>query len=78
MTEHSVEVIETKLDILIDDFQRFRDQDRNKIKELYKEVHKCNLSIAEMNTTLSWHKVIGASIISFVTVAIGYQFNKGQ
>lgn len=78
MSDRSVEVIETKLDILIDDFQRFRDQDRAKIKQLYGEVHKCNLNIAEMKTTLLWHKVIGASIISFLTVAIGYQFNKGQ
>lgn len=77
MSDHSVEVIETKLDILIDDFQRFREQDREKIKQLYTEVHKCNLNIAEMKTTLSWHKAIGASIISFITIAVGYQINKG-
>ena len=66
MSGHSSEVIETKLDILIDDFQRFRIQDREKIKQLYDEVHICNVEIAEIQTSLSWYKRIGAIIIGIM------------
>ena len=78
MSEITKEVLETKLDILIEDFQRFRTQDREKIKELYTETHLCREEIASMRETLRWHKIIATSIIGFATMVFGYFFTKGN
>ena len=72
MSEHSVDVIKAKLDILIEDFQRFRTQDREKIKELYTEIHECKTEITVVKNTLEWHRIIVGTAIVGVTSLLGY------
>lgn len=83
MSEHSTEVIQSQLKILIDDFQRYRehqekdrDADRKVRGEMYKSLNECNIKIAKVETSLNWHRRIGATIVGAITVAIGYQFNR--
>lgn len=66
MTEaEEILVISTKLDILIDDFQRFRDE----YKAVGERVIERDLRQERKNNTIWWHTVIGSfvivSIISF-------------
>jgi len=74
MSEHSVEVVETKLDILIGDFQRFRENDREKIRKLYQEIHTCNKEITEIQTTLSWYKRFTGILFGAIASIIVYKF----
>lgn len=70
MSETGVKVLETKLDILIEDFQRFR-TGQEKVNHAL-DVHLTDDSEiqAKLLTTLKWHSVIGTSMAS----AIGYIF----
>ena len=72
MSEHSVDVLGTKLDILIADFQRFRTQDREKIKELYTEVHECKTEITVVKNTLEWHRIIVGVAFAGVATLLSY------
>ncbi len=72
MSEHSVDILGTKLDILIADFQRFRTQDRAKIKELYTEVHECKTEITVVKNTLEWHRIIVGTAFLGVASLLSY------
>ena len=63
MSEHSTEVIQSQLKILIDDFQRYRehqekdrDADRKVRGEMYKSLNECNTITVE-NTNRRLPKV---------------------
>lgn len=56
-------VLETKLDILIKDFQRFRDQQENVNKELAVHSLEEDKVQAKILATLKWHSVIGGGIV---------------
>lgn len=65
-----IRVIETKLDILIKDFQRFRDA-QGKVNEALKEHSSEENSVqSKILTTLRWHSIIGAGVVS----ALGYLY----
>ena len=56
-------VLETKLDILIKDFQRFRDQQEKVNKELAAHSLEEDKMQARILATLKWHSVIGGGIV---------------
>ena len=70
MGEDSIRVIETKLDILINDFQRFKQGQENVNKELSNHSSDESAVQAKILTTLRWHSTIGAGMIA----AIGYMY----
>lgn len=68
MSDQQVAVMDTKLEILIKDFQRFRDDQHLVNKELMKHGNEENEVQAKILTTQKWHTVIG----SFMMGAISY------
>lgn len=65
-----IRVIETKLDILIKDFQRFRDA-QGIVNDALKEHSSEENSVqSKILTTLRWHSIIGAGVVS----ALGYLY----
>ena len=56
-------VLETKLDILIKDFQRFRDTQETINKELGIHSLEEDKVQAKILATLKWHSVIGGGIV---------------
>ncbi len=60
MGEREEAIIETKLGILIGDFQRFRDEQRKVNDELKRHSSEENGVQAKILTTLKWHTVIGS------------------
>ena len=67
MKEHEENILEVKMDILIKDFQRFRDSQEQVNKTLTDELAKHFSDDSEIQsrilTTLKWHNAIGSSII---------------
>jgi len=57
-------VLEAKLDILISDFQRFRDEQANINKELSTHSAEENKVQASISATQKWHTVIGTFMMS--------------
>lgn len=68
MGERENAILETKLGILIDDFQMFRKEQREVNKELTTHGTSETEVQAKILTTLKWHTVIG----SFMMVTIMY------
>ncbi len=56
-------VLETKLDILIKDFQRFRDHQEGVNKDLAKHSLEEDKVQARILATLKWHSVIGGAVV---------------
>lgn len=59
-------VLETKLDILISDFQRFKNEQHEVNKEMAMHANKENSGMARIITTLKWHTVIGTSMATAI------------
>ena len=61
-----IDVISTKLDILIDDFQEFKASQRehNEARRLHASSE--DIVQAKILTTQKWHKVIGACMMAMV------------
>lgn len=59
-------VIETKLDILITDFQRFRKEQLSVNKETKEHSSKEDEVQAEILTTLKWHTAIGSFMMATI------------
>lgn len=70
MSGTEVKVLETKLDILIKDFQRFREGQDKVNKELGDHSSEENAVQSKILTTLRWHSIIGTGMAT----AIGYLF----
>lgn len=68
MGEREEGIIETKLDILISDFQRHRDDQVVVNKEVRQHSSDEDEVQAQILTTLTWHKRIG----SFMMVTLMY------
>jgi len=66
MGEREEAVIETKLNILITDFQRFRDEQRDVNKELTEHGSDETQVQAKILTTLKWHTIIGSFMMGMV------------
>jgi len=63
MDEKTEGILETKLDILIQDFQRFRKDQILVNKETKQHASEENEVQAKILTTLNWHTVIGSFMI---------------
>jgi len=72
MGQDSIEVVSTKLDILITDFQRFRNEQDKVSKALTKHSKDETEVQAKIATTQKWHTVIG----SFIVGVLGYHIMK--
>lgn len=59
MEQYKESVLEAKLDILIEDFQRFRNMQETINKELTRHSSDETAVQAKILTTLKWHTVIG-------------------
>lgn len=70
MSNESVDVISTKLDILISDFQRFRDSQEDINKELLEHSKAEDKVQASIQTTQKWHTVIGSFIVGVLALHI--------
>lgn len=70
MGKKEVRVMETKLDILIMDFQRFRETQARVNEVLKDHSSEENAVQAKILTTLRWHSIIGAGLVS----AMGYLY----
>jgi len=64
--ERDVAVIETKLEILISDFQSFRKEQRTVNKELTAHGSDETEVQAKILTTLKWHTVIGSFMMGTI------------
>ena len=60
-TEHRI--LETKLDILIKDFQRFRTNQEQVNKDIATHANEEDAVQAKILTTLKWHSVIGSGML---------------
>ena len=74
MLDREVIVLETKLDILIEDFQRFKTEQASVNKEMTKHASEENVVQSKILTTLKWHSTIGAGVIG----ATAYMFIHGM
>ena len=70
MGDGATRVLEAKLDILIDDFQRFKKGQELVNKELSDDFSEEKTDMAKILTTLRWHSTIGAGMAT----VIGYMF----
>ena len=66
MNDKDQAVIETKLDILIKDFQRFRDSQESVNKELSRHSSDETEVQAKILTTLKWHTAIGGAMATAI------------
>ncbi len=66
MGEREEAIIETKLGILIGDFQRFREEQRKVNKESREHSSSEDRVQAKILTTLKWHTVIGSFMMGVV------------
>ena len=66
MQERDVAIIETKLEILITDFQGFRKEQRTVNKEITKHGSDETEVQAQILTTLKWHTVIGSFMMGTI------------
>ena len=66
MGVEEIKVLETKLEILIKDFQRFRDEQRDVNKELTSHGTSETEVQAKILTTLKWHTVIGSFMMGTI------------
>lgn len=64
------EVLEAKLDILIEDFQRFRDDQEKMNKEIQNHSSEENAVQAAIKSTQEWHTLIGGFILSVLAYHI--------
>lgn len=63
-------VISTKLDILIVDFQRFRECQTKEMKEIFKHSVAEDTIQAKILTTQKWHTVIGSFMMSVILALV--------
>ena len=66
MEDKEVVVLQTKLEILIDDFRDFRKEQRSVNKELTDHGSDESEVQAEILTTLKWHTVIGSFMMGTI------------
>jgi hypothetical protein len=59
-------LLETKMDILITDFQRFRDSQEQVNKELSRHSSEEDAVQMKILTTLKWHTVIGTGMVTAI------------
>ena len=64
--ERESAIVETKLGILIGDFQRYREDQKKTNKELLSHAIDRETELATLNTTMKWHTIIGAFIMASV------------
>ena len=59
-------ILEVKLNILIDDFKRFRDEQAQANKDLSRHSRDETEVQAKILTTLKWHTVIGSAMATAI------------
>ncbi len=66
MDDRAQAVIETKLDILIEDFKRFRSDQSGVNKELSRHSMDETEVQAKILTTLKWHTLVGSAMATAI------------
>lgn len=79
MSEAEDAIIATKLDILIGDFQRYRDEQALSYAKINVQFEKDYIlqrtiltTIMKTETTLTWHTVIGSAMVAAITGIVFY------
>ena len=70
MGERENAIVETKLNILIEDFQRFRKEQGEVNKNMATHSEEENGVQAKILTTLRWHTVIGTFMMSIIVYLV--------
>lgn len=78
MGEREEAILQTKLDILIEDFQKYKEEQREVNKMLTKHSGDESQVQARILTTLKWHTVIGSFMMATIMYLLYNQTTGGH
>lgn len=67
MSADELAIVSTKLDILIDDFQRLKKEQGRKLEEIFNHNVSEDKAQSRIQETIQWHSVIGGALITVLT-----------
>jgi len=71
-------ILETKLDILIEDFQKAREVQTKELLELNKRLRQDETNLEVLSNTVTWHTVIGGFLFGVLMTLLYKEFLGGH